>query len=88
MVTECLLRATRSAHPRVAAWVDHCHSRGWPEQRPTLRTTSRRGSPFAIDLRERQPTMAPVVVFGSVVVLVLALSAVHAIWGVWGIGFH
>jgi len=39
------------------------------------------GRRLAIDLRERQPSMAPVMLFGAVVVLVLVLSAAHAVWG-------
>ncbi len=39
------------------------------------------GHRIAIDLRERQPLMAPVILFGFVIGLVLVLSAVHAVWG-------
>ncbi len=39
------------------------------------------GHRIAIGLRERQPSMAPVVLFGAVVVLVFVLSAAHAVWG-------
>jgi len=39
------------------------------------------GHRIAIDLRERQLLMAPGILFGFVIGLVLVLSAAHAVWG-------
>jgi hypothetical protein len=56
-------------------------SRGWPRTETHAATDIAAGHRLAIDLRERQPLMAPVILFGSVIALVLVLSAVHAVWG-------
>ncbi len=56
-------------------------SRGWPRTETHAATDIAAGHRLAIDLRERQPLMAPVILFGSAIALVLVLSAVHAVWG-------
>ena len=56
-------------------------SRGWPRAATHAATDVAAGHRIAIDLRERQPSMAPVILFGSIIGLVLVLSAVHAVWG-------
>lgn len=66
-----------SARPRIGrSW-----GQSWVAATETHAATGvAAGRRFAIDLRERQLSMAPVMVFGLVVALVLVLSAVHAVW--------